>query len=238
MNRKLLILNLALAVAAVYAGVRIRNEYRAAKARSAATLNRAVSPATAPPFTPLPSPAPVLPSGYADIAQKMLFDKSRNSVVELPPPPPPPPPKPVPPLPGYHGQMTLPGQGPIVILSEAGGGGHQGVRIGGEIGPFKLKEATSRELVFEWEGREIRKSVDELADHGAPQAAAAPAQRSEAAPQPVAKTPTGPGVPMGDGRTYCDPNDSNPPGTEQNGLVKTTKMTPFGTQCWWEPVKR
>src|SRR2546430_9104949 len=51
------------------------------KAREAAALNHKVPKLAPPPFTPLPQTPPVLPTGYADIAQKMLFDKSRNPTV-------------------------------------------------------------------------------------------------------------------------------------------------------------
>src|ERR1035438_9422563 len=77
-----------------------------------------------------------------------------------------PPPVPVPPLPFYHGQMRLPGEGPIVILSETARAAHQAVHPGETIGPFKLLEATSQELAFGWQDKIIRKNLDELVDHG------------------------------------------------------------------------
>ncbi len=240
MNRKLIVLNLLLGAAAIYAGVRVRAEYLAAKTRKAAALGRKVNPPAPPKFAPLPAPPPVLPASYADIAQKMLFDKSRNSELPPPPPPPaPPPPKPVPPLPAYHGQMTLPGQGPIVILSVQGGA-HQGVRIGDEIGPFRLTGATSRELVFEWDGKEIRKDVDELLDRSAAsQAAAAPA-RTAAAPPPVLKSQIGPGAETGNerGERYCDPKDSYENGAVVDGYRKNVRSGPFGAICFWELIRK
>jgi len=244
LNRKLLILNLALAAAAIYAGVRVRGEYRAARARVASTLNRSVKPAASPQFTPLPAPGPVLAAGYADIAQKMLFDKSRNSVVELPPPPPPPPPKPVPPMPLYHGQMSLPGESVVVILSAGSNAAHQAYHVGDEVGPFKLVDANRQELAFEWDGQVIRKSVDELLDHGAAssQAAAAPMVERTAAPPPppAAKTQVGPGADTGNekGEKYCDPNDSYPEGAVVDGYRKVMAKTPFGISCYWTPVRR
>ena len=110
MNRKLLILDVVLAAVAVYAGFQFRGQWLAAKAREAAILNRKLTPPPPPQFAPLATAPPVLSAGYAEIAQKLLFDRSRNStvVVEVPPPPPP---KPMPPLPVYHGMMNI-GDGP------------------------------------------------------------------------------------------------------------------------------
>ena len=72
-----------------------------AKAREAAELGRKVPAAPPPPFTALPGAPPVVAGGYADIAQKTLFDRSRNPTVavELPPAPPP---VPMPPLPAFR----------------------------------------------------------------------------------------------------------------------------------------
>ena len=107
MNRKLLILDVVLAAVAVFAGFQFRSQWIAAKAREAAVLNQKAAALPAPQFTPLPATPAVLSAGYADIAQKLLFDRSRNStvVVEVPPPPPP---KPVPPLPVGSGSVKQP----------------------------------------------------------------------------------------------------------------------------------
>jgi len=96
---QLLILDVVLAAVAVYAGFQFRSQWMAAKAREAAVLNR--KPPAAAAVHALATAPPVLSAGYAEIAQKLLFDRSRNStvVVEVPPPPPP---KPMPPLPVYH----------------------------------------------------------------------------------------------------------------------------------------
>ena len=241
MRRKLLILNLALAMALVYVGVRIRDEWLATKARERATWLAKTPPVAPPRLVPLPQTPPVLPSGYLNIAEKMLFDKSRDSKVVVEPPPPPPPPPPVPPMPVYHGQMNL-GGGPIVFLTAPGSAGKQSVRIGDQVGPFTLLDANTAELTFGWDGRTIRKTTAELLDHSIPASGPA-AARVDAAAAPAAPTmpkmPTGPGAEMADGtgRTYCDPNDSTPQGAVVNGMRKTSRSTPFGVSCWWEPVR-
>ncbi len=239
MKRKLLILNLALAMALVYAGVRIRGEWVAAKARERATWLAKTAPVAPPQLAPLPQTPPVLPSGYLNIAEKMLFDKSRDSKVVVEPPPPPPPPPPVPPMPVYHGQMNL-GGGPIVFLTAPGDAGRQSVRIGEKVGPFTLVDANTAELTFDWNGRTIRKTTEELLDHSIPAPGPALAAIEPVAPAPTTpKTPTGPGADMGDdsGKTFCNPNDSTPPGTVVGGLRKVSRPTPWGASCWWEPVR-
>jgi hypothetical protein len=162
LNRKLLILDVVLAAVAVYAGFQFRSQWMAAKAREAAILNRKPAPPPPPQFTPLATAPPVLSAGYAEIAQKLLFDRSRNStvVVDVPPPPPP---KPVPPLPVYHGMMNI-GDGPAAILSINAGSPQMEIHPGEAIGPFKLVDINSQEIALEWDGKVIRKTVDEILD--------------------------------------------------------------------------
>ena len=238
MRRKLLLLDVALVAAAVFAGVRVRGQLQDSRRHEQAILTRRVAAPAPPPLPALPAVPPVLPVDYADIAQKMLLDKSRNStvVVETVPPPPP---VPVPPLPFYHGQMRLPGEGTIVILSVASGAEHQAVHIGDAIGPFKLVEATSHELAFEWQGKTIRKNLDDLLDHGAA-AASAPAAnvRPAAAAQPSApKTQQGPGQDLTPEIKACVANDSYEDGAEVDGYRKSVVRSPFGTECKWIRVK-
>jgi hypothetical protein len=242
LKRKLLILNLVLIAAATYAGIRVRGNWRAAKEREDAILSRRVAPAASPQLAALPTVPPVLPVDYADIAQKMLLDKSRNSTVVIETPPAPPP-VPVPPLPFYHGQMRLPGEGPIVILSAAAGAAHQAIHPGEMIGPFKLVDATRQELVFEWGDKIIHKNLDDLVDRSAPAAApAAPAVSAKAAapppPPPTAKTPLGPtNSELSPGVKACLPNDSYEDGAVVDGYRKAVMRTPFGAACVWNQVK-
>jgi hypothetical protein len=132
LNRKLLILDVVLAGVAVYAAFQFRSQWLAARAREAATLNQKLAPPPPPQFTPLPAAPPVLSAAYAEIAQKLLLDRSRNStvVIEVPPPPPP---KPMPPLPAYHGMMNL-GDGPAAILSLSAAAPQEEIHPGEVIG--------------------------------------------------------------------------------------------------------
>jgi len=111
MSRNLCFLNLLLLALAVFAGSQLRIRWRAEKAREAAEF-----PPTAPSippaaFTAVRVPPVTRPVTYVAIAQKDLFDPSRNPdlpvEIILPPPKPP-----IPPLPVYHGAMNL-GDGPM-----------------------------------------------------------------------------------------------------------------------------
>jgi hypothetical protein len=234
----LLILDVALVAAAIYAGVRVHHSFQAGKEREAAVLARRAAPPAPPQLPALPPVPPLLPVDYADIAQKTLLDKSRNStvIVETPPAPPP---VPVPPLPFYHGQMRLPGEAPLVILSETAGAAHQGVHPGEMIGPFKLVEATSHELAFAWQDKIIRKNVDDLTDRSGASAAAAsapaaprPAQAAAAAPPP-STVKAGPGQDLNPDVKACVPNDSYEDGAVVDGYRKSVTRSPFGVNCQW-----
>ena len=240
MNRKLLILDVVLAAVAVYAVVQFRSQRLAAKAHEATILNQKRTPLAAPQFTPLATAPAVLSAGYAEIAQKLLFDRSRNStvVVEVVPPPPP---KPMPPLPVYHGMMNI-GDGPAAILSVNATAPQMEIHPGETIGPFKLVDVTSQEIALEWDGKIIRKTVDEILDRTTRQVvaeAAAPAPTAPPPPvQPVIKSALGPGDDTGRGYKVCQPNDNTPDDTVVDGYKKVSLRTPFGNACRWDPVGR
>lgn len=239
MRRKLLLLNVALAFLALYAGWQWRQAWQAAKAREAATLHQRLKPGPPPPFTALPPTPPVVASGYADVVQKTLFDRSRNPtvVVELPPPPPRPP---MPALPAFYGIMNL-GDGPMAILS-VGSGAQQAVHAGEPIGLFKLVSVNTEEIAFEWDGQTVRKKLNELAAASqAPQPVAAGARAADvvAAPAPVPAAPQktgGPGSDTGGGFKACVPDDPTPAGTIVDGMRKVVFASPFGPSCRWEPA--
>ena len=241
MNRKLLILDAVLLALLVYAGVQFRNLRQAAQARESAKLPVRVTPSPAPPSPPSPTPQAVIATSYIQIPDKFLLDPSRNSVVVPPPPPPPPPPKPMPAVPVYHGQMNLmDGAGVFAILSLNNAAPHQAIHIGETIGQFKLLSVNKEGIDLEWDGKTVHKTLAEMTDHGPPP------QQQEAAPEravaaaaplpPVEQKPLGPGAVTAMGVAACQPNDSNPEGTVVNGFRKTSRKTPFGSMCYWEPV--
>jgi hypothetical protein len=241
LNRKLLILDVALAGALAWGGFRLRDQWQAEKGRETAALGHAIKPAAPPPFTPAPASPAVLASSYARIAQQMLLDKSRNPVVVIEVPPPPPP-KPMPPLPLYHGTMNL-GEGPLAVLSLPGTKAQKEIHVGDQIGEFKLVDITTEEIALEWDGKVVRKKVDEVLDRSA---AEAPQQRTDQQPAAAvgppppprpAQTPQGPGSDSGRGYRTCQVNDSNPSGAVVDGYRKTVTTSPFGPVCRWDAVQ-
>jgi type II secretory pathway component PulC len=178
----------------------------------------------------------------------MLFSQDRNPnvVVDVAPP------KPLPPLPVAHGMVNF-GGGPMVILSERPGAPHRTYSAGEKIGEFTLVAINNDGVVLEFDGREIKKSLQELrgSAEGQPpvQAEQAPPPQQavttvETVVQPPAQTTvetpsvqSGPGVVISGQVRACLPNDPSPPGTVIDGLRKLVNQTPFGKVCRWEPVE-
>jgi hypothetical protein len=240
----LIILDVVLVAVLAYAGYQLRSMRQAAKAREAAKLQHKIVPVPPPQFPAQPSPKAVMATGYAEVAQKMLWSKDRNPVVPVEPPPAPPPPKPMPALPVYHGQLNIgDGAGLFAILAVSNTAPHQAIHVGESIGEFKLVGVNREGIDFEWEGKTVHKSLYEVTDHsGAQQAQAeAPHPVAVAAPRPVVQEkPLGPGADTGgrEGIRICQPGDTNPAGVVVDGYRKVLRPSPFGNYCYWEPVGR
>jgi hypothetical protein len=241
LKRKLIILNLVLVALIGGAAWRLRLEWRAAKEREKAMLAHQVKPAPAPEHIPLPNAQPVLPAQYIEIANKNLFSKERNpNIVVEAKEEKPPPPKPMPALPVVRGVFNI--DGVTAIMSVEPKSPQKEVKPGETIGEFKLLAVNQQEIVLEWDGQQVRRNLQELFDHSAPEPAAAAPAASAPAPAPAAAKPAanvkaGPGVDMGAGRKACVQGDSSPEGTVVDGMKKVKWETPFGTGCAWEPVK-
>ena len=241
MNCKLWFLNLLLLAMAVFSGWQLRNRWLAEKARESVALGDHVALIPAPPFTIVPVPPTAPPGIYANIAQKDLFNPSRNpeviienSVVPLPSPMLPPP------LPVFYGEMNI-GDGPMAILSVNQGGPQHAIRPGEMIGPFKLIDVTRQDLTLEWDGRVLRKSLDALGEHRtAPLSEAATEGRREAPPAQSHQPPTANVQASSNATAYvlktCGSGDSTRGGTVEDGFLKTQVLTPFGVACLWNPL--
>jgi len=238
---RLFLLNVVLAAAAVLVSMRARDNWLEARKRADLMLGRKVKPAPAPPFSPLPALERVSAASYADIAQKTLFSADRNPtvVVEVAPP------KPMPPLPTLQGVMDL-GDGPIAIMTAKKGERQRSYHTGESVGEFKLVSIASRELVFEWDGKQIAKRFDELIDRSAPAQTAAgqaePPARPAITPAPVVNTAStpkayGPGKELAPGLRACQAGDDAAEGAVVDGYKKVVTKTPFGDRCRWEAVR-
>jgi hypothetical protein len=242
-KHRLTILNLVLLALVLLAGHLLKERWTTARAREEALLKRMIPSAPAPALSPVPPVAPATASSYLDVAQHMLFARDRNPNVILDPPAPPPPPKPMPGLPVAYGVMNL-GDGPTAILSVKPGAEHKAYRAGERVGEFKVVAMNNQEILFEWEGKHVKKRLEELMDKRSP--APAPAQEAPQQAPPAAAgstslgsggTKAGPGADMGNQTRACVPGDETPAGTVQDGMRKVVTKTPFGEQCRWEPVK-
>jgi hypothetical protein len=242
MRRRLVLLNLILLALASLAAWRLRVNWLAARVEEGRVLRPAAKSAQPLDSAPLGSPRPAVAADYSDVAQQMLFDRDRNPkvVVEVAPA------KPMPALPLAYGMMDM-GSGPVAILSEKPGAANRSYSPGDKVGSFILDAIEGDELVFAWEGQQVRKRLQDLkpqtgssapAGTGA-QTGSAPAAAGKTVQSVVAAAPaeTGPGPELTGELKACQPNDTSPGGTVRDGLRKVVTRTPFGISCHWEPVK-
>ena len=236
MKRRLWLINLLLLAGIASGSWFWWNRGIDAQRRRAAVLNTAAKQSGQAPVEAASTFQPVQPSDYLEVAQKLLFSKDRNPNVELDPPPPP---KPMPALPKAHGVFTL-ADPPSVILSEKAGSPQRGYRPGEQIGAFRVVEVTSQDVEFEWEGKRVRRKLEELTDKTAPPPAAPAAAPAPAAAAPAQTTTVISGAAKPPERSDqpkpCELSDTTPEGTVVNGMKKGYSNTPFGRICRWDPV--
>lgn len=184
MNRRLVLLNLALLALAGALVWTLRANWIAAHARERAVLQRKVAAKAvlAPPA--LPGVKTVAPAEYIDVAGKMLFSKDRNPTVVVEPPKPAPEPV-MPALPSYHGQMAF--DEPVILLSPSANAAQRSYHAGEQVGDFKLVSFDETRVAFEWKGKNVERKLEELrpketATQASAQAAAPPSAAAAATP--------------------------------------------------------
>jgi len=249
MNRKIVLLNVALVLTIAALGYVLRVKWLEGEARTKALVAQKVAPTA---VMPPPAPVPVAPAAAADyieVATRTLYSSDRNPNVVIPPPPPPkaePPPPVMPALPVYYGQMSFGGD-PVVVLTSSAHPEQKSYSVGEKIGEFKLLAFNRETITFDWNGKEVQKKVEELAPKPAqqpqqqaqtggqlPAAALYPAQ-TNGQPQnsggvtsiggnssSTANSPKDPlsGPDMGGGLKGCVMGDTSPAGTVVNGYKK------------------
>jgi hypothetical protein len=240
-KRRLLLLNFALLVLLGLTGWRIWQTWEQARAREGTVLGQAPEPVPAPPAPAVEVPEPVVAADYIDIAELLIFVSDRNPFIEIDVAPP----KPLPPMPVAHGVLDL-GSGPTAILSERAGDPQQGYRAGDYVGDLLLVGVTVRELIFEWEGEHVRRTVNELRPETEDQPrAATPSPTAPAVAKPkstvLSASPASKARPseigMGGGDRACQQGDTSPPGTVTDGYRKVVTESPFGLSCRWVPIQ-
>jgi hypothetical protein len=248
---KLIALNILLVLALGAIVWQARNSWQQAQVKRRNNLSVKVKPLPAPPTTPAPKPDAAPATKYADVAMKDLFSKDRNPNVVIEPPKIEPP-KIMPPLPVVYGVLGLP-SGTKAIMAEKAGAGSRSVHAGDTIGVFKIASLDPQNVVFDWDGKQISRKIEDLIDRsngpgaaGAQPAAVQPGANSSAAAVQAAPTPppnngqqvaAGPGKDTGGGIRACVPGDTSPSGTVANGYKKSSVPTPFGPICNWTPVQ-
>jgi hypothetical protein len=234
---KLVALNLllVLALGAIVWQARVRWNEAQAKRRN--NLSVKVTPLPAPPLTPTPKPDAAPATKYADVATKNLFSKDRNPTVVIDPP------KveiakPMPALQIVYGVLGLP-SGTKAIMADKAGASGRSVHAGDMIGDFKIASLNPQDVIFEWEGKQIPRKIEDLIDRSsvpAPGGQPGPVQ-SSGPPRPVVNG--GQPIPVGPGPgNSCVPGDNSPSGTVVGGFKKSFAQSPFGPiGCTWVPVQ-
>ena len=158
MNRRIVLLNLALLALVGALGWVLRANWLEAQARERAVLRRRVAPKAvlAPPS--IPGVQAAGPAEYIDVANKMLFSKDRNPIVVVEAPKPAPEPV-MPALPSYSGQMSI-GE-PVIFLSLPKDVQHS-YHAGDQVGDFKLASFDQDTIVFEWKGKTVERKLEDL----------------------------------------------------------------------------
>jgi hypothetical protein len=251
-NRKIILLNVALLALAGWLFWMLRERFRDARRHEQAVLNATPQPRPSPAPPPIPLPKPPSASDYVEIAQKTLFSRDRNPnvIVEPPPPPPtPPPPPPMPDLPVYYGEMNF---GDHVVLLRLPKDTQKNYHAGDKVGPFLLVSFTREKIVFDWDGKLVERDPETLREKEAVQAAESARQRV-AAPAPSAVSASSSpnvksvggdvkgseklGKDNGAGVRQCVAGDTSPAGTVEDGYRKEVTSNLFGDKvCLWRAV--
>jgi len=255
MNRKWILLNLALLALAAWLGWTLRQHWLAAQARERAIAERkaGAKPSLAP--QPIATPAPVMATQYLDVASHMLFAADRNPNVIIQAPPPAPPPPPMPPLPFYYGQMSI-GQ-PSVLLA-ATNIPQKSYHTGDKIGPFEIVSFDREKITFKWNDKSVERKIDELTPKETvpeltqPVAAVQVVPGSQASTPIAAKSLSGSGSLGGSDRSdnkvgdtiggtdykACVPGDTAPAGAVSGDYRKVMTQGLMGKSCYWERIAK
>jgi hypothetical protein len=256
MNRKAVLLDLALLALAAVLVWQIRLRWLEGQARERAIFTKAARKMAVSPPPPVAPLKQVTAGEYIDVAQKMLFARDRNPNVPIELPPPPAPQPPIPPMPAYYGQMTI--GDPVVLLSSEGSD-QKSYHVGDKVGPFEVAAFDREKIVLTWKGETVERKLTDLkpkevepppaasraaagrtpAPAAASSSSSASSVKSIGASDSVSDANKGPlGTDVGGGFRACTPGDATPTGSVVNGFKKVVSPGMFGvTTCRWEQVK-
>ena len=257
MKPRFIALNLLLLTGIGVVAWQARTHWREAREARRSALAAKGKTGALPPLAPDPKPDAPPAAKYVDVATNDLFSKDRNPTVVIEPPPVEKP-KEMPHLPVVYGVMGLPG-GTRALMAEKADVPGKTVRAGDSIGEFKIASLDPQTVVFNWDGKDITRRIEDLMDrsgHAGPAgrpAVAAPGVQPPMLSAPAAMNPPPMNPPPPPPNTskmgadvgtperperICVPGDNSPAGTIVEGFHKTLTPTPFGLICRWEPVGR
>jgi hypothetical protein len=236
---KLIALNVLLLAALAVIAWEGRARWRDAQAERQANLNAKAAPPAVKTLPPTAAPAAAQPVQYADVATKDLFAKDRNpnviiepAKIEVP--------KPMPALPVVYGVLGLPSGTKAIMAAKQGGAG-QSVHEGDQVGEFKIVSLDTKNVVFDWDGTQVSRKIDDLIDRSSANVALQGGSAVALAPAPTQVAP-GP-VKTDDPKQTdkpCQPGDNSPAGTVVDGYRKAyaAASTPFGPMgCHWVAIQ-
>ena len=262
MKPKFIALNLLLLAGVVTVAWQARAHWIEAQEARTAAVSVKIRPSSIPPLTAEAQPEAPRATTYADVAAKNLFSKDRNPTVVIDPPKVEKP-REMPALPVVYGVMGLP-SGTKALMAENPTTGSRSVRAGDTVGQFKIAALNPQTVIFDWEGKQITRNIDDLIDRtarngNAATGSAGQVQQAAAPPPPPpsqpgqTQQPGNPPPPQPGGRSgpsagieagaaghsekVCAPGDSAAPGTVTEGYRKTVTATPFGSICRWVAIQ-
>ncbi len=252
MRRPITYLNVALLLLAVWlaANIRVswgRNHTRYALFAASTTGGSRAAEARAVASGATPAPAP---AGYTEVVTQNLFSSDRNneqpaSKAQKKPPPP---------VPVVIGTVSL-ASGLVALMADreqAARGTFRRVKVGDEIGGYRVVQIAEHKVVIEFEGQKTTIDVYESAELVRDAAGVAPAPSAPAVvPQVVTAVSAGTGtespgpqtVPNTPASETAKPGTSIPTGdpyytiTIEGNRRKHTRITPFGNQVWYDEIK-
>jgi hypothetical protein len=236
---KLIALNVLLLAALAVIAWEGRARWRDAQAERQANLNAKPARAALKTLPPAAPPAAAQPVQYADVATKDLFAKDRNPNVIIDPPKIEVP-KPMPALPVVYGVLGLPSGTKAIMAAKKGGAG-KSVHEGDEVGEFKIVSLDPKNVIFDWDGTQVSRKIDDLMDRSIAEAAPpGPAIAAAPPPKPVTPGPAKTDDATKQAEKPCVPGDNSPAGTVVDGYRKAfaAATTPFGPMgCHWVAVQ-
>lgn len=261
-NKKLLALNVVLAVLVVVAAAGLYASIGAANERYS-ILTPQVPSKDVPDYPGPESVRRVRAGDYLPIVNRMLFSSDRNPIIEVAGPPQASP-ESRPPLPRLAGIMEL-GEGPVALMSPDLDSPATPIEMGERVGAYTFLGTQGEKVLLQWRDEKIAAMPSEL--RGSPGNAGRrrtgsrsagsgrtrrPSRERMKTSQSQARTgsvqvrqPAGKqagaiggkyniGAQMSNGRYRSDRNDASPAGTRYQGFIKRSLVTPFGTNSWWE----